>query len=618
MGHPAAETNVKNVVVLALLLTAPAAASYAQEPAPAIGQSAPLATGAAANAPSPAPSSGAGVAPAPSPTPSIGTLPGLSAGPSGTAFGRAGQVSTGGGGNAPAPLGIEAPSAAPPVGVPVRLGNFADLLATGNSVGGLAFARPPGLTITPSIALQEELTSNAIGASNGGQSDLITTITPGILVNLATPRAVGTLNYTPSAQIYARNSDDDNIAQALNGFAQAELLPQTLFLSLNAFVSTQNTFGGLTPAGTSVISPNNRTTSTGFVVNPSFVHRFEEIGTLRLGYALSEASNSGDEAFLPSSSTPFFAPSYALTNQATASFTTGPAFGRFNDVVAAMFERSTGTGVLDGAHQYVFSDTLRYAVLRQLYVFGTLGRENIFYASEPPLEINDTIWAGGVTLIPNAASTITVGYGHFQGEDSPFVTATVALSARTILTASYSDLLGTSLQSLQSGLFNSVVSPTGVPVDNQTGAPVLLTNQLLSLQSSVSRNQIFSAGVISTWPRDTYALTFLDEKQKLIANGPGTTGFSQSSVSAGLSWAHVLTPALTSFAYVQGGTTTSAAVGRSTTPTFAAQFSLLNRFTPTLTGSASLQFTNQWLGNGFNTTNNAFQASLILAVQKVF
>ncbi|MGH7058308.1 MAG: hypothetical protein ACREFZ_10645, partial [Acetobacteraceae bacterium] len=63
--------------------------------------------------------------------------------------------------------------------------------------------------------------------------------------------------------------------------------------------------------------------------------------------------------------------------------------------------------------------------------------------------------------------------------------------------------------------------------------------------------------------------------------------------------------------------TTSLAVGSGSTPTFAGQVSLLYRMTPTLTGSAQLQITNQWL-NGGGGGSTTLQTAAILALQKVF
>ncbi len=519
-----------------------------------------------------------------------------------------------------APASGLAPTPAPPVGVAVRLGDLGGLVAAANAVGSAPLQRPPGLTITPSVGLQEEYTTAAYGNSTSQQADFITSLTPGLLINLATPNATGTVGYAPAFQLYANQPSDNNIAQYLNGAIDATLLPQTLLLSLRAYASEQSTAGGVAPGGVSTLSTNNQTTDTSFSASPSFEHKFGDTGTLTIGYALSYTNQSGNAAFAPGAAQPYFLASRTVTNQEDASFTTGPDFGRFNDTLNANGAQDSGSGVLDGAHQYLASNTLRFAVIRRVYIFGTLGYENISYPSVPPIAISDGVWAAGFQLTPLGKDDITVGYGHFFGFDAPFARATMALTARTQLAVSYSEVLASSQQLLQSALGATLVDPAGNPIDSQTSVPVALTNQLLSVQSGVTRSAQFSASLITTWPRDTLSLTVLDDRQKLVANAPGTTGFSQDSISGSLGWTHTLSPTLSTASYVQMGSTTSDAVGSGTTPVFAGELSLLDRLSPTLTASLQYQLTTQSVNdsNGTIETSDKLESAVILALQKTF
>ncbi|HTU52621.1 MAG TPA: hypothetical protein VMF62_01495, partial [Acetobacteraceae bacterium] len=245
---------------------------------------------------------------------------------------------------APAP-GLAA-TAAPPVGVAVRLGDLGSILAAASSLGTAQLERPPGLTITPSVGLQEEFTTNVFGTTGGGGDDFITSLTPGLLVNLATPKATGTLSYAPTFSLYANHSSDNNIAENLNGALDATILPQTLLFSLRAYASEQSTAGGVAPGGTATLSTNNQTTNFGFSASPTFQHRFGDTGTLSLGYSLDYTNQNGNAAFAAGASQPYFLSSRTLTNQETGSFTTGPDLGRFNDTLAANGAQSSGTGVL--------------------------------------------------------------------------------------------------------------------------------------------------------------------------------------------------------------------------------------------------------------------------------
>ncbi|MGH7104305.1 MAG: TIGR03016 family PEP-CTERM system-associated outer membrane protein, partial [Acetobacteraceae bacterium] len=327
---------------------------------------------------------------------------------------------------------------APPVGVSVRLGDVGELISAASAVGATPLAGPGGLTIVPSLGVSEEFNSNIFNTARDQRSDFITSITPGILVNLATPSATGTLSYSPTVQIYAKNSSQNNVAQNLLGSLDAILLPQTLLLSVQAYSSQGSSVGGLAPGGASVTSSQNRVTTTAFSVTPTFQHRFGDIGTLGVTYSLQYSNENGNAATAPGATQPFFTASHSVTNQGTAQFTTGPFLGRFNNTISASAASETGTGVLDGAHQYVVSNTLRFALQRRVYIFGTVGYENIFYPSVPEVKIEDGIWAIGVHLTPGPATSITAGYGHLEGFNSPFLNVAIALSPRTTLAASYS------------------------------------------------------------------------------------------------------------------------------------------------------------------------------------
>ncbi len=396
---------------------------------------------------------------------------------------------------------------APPVGVSVRLGDVGGLISAANAIGAVPILAPSGLTVTPSLGVSEEFNSNIFNSVDNRRSDFITGITPAILATLSTPSATGSLSYSPTLQFYAENPSQNNVAQFLNGSLDATLLPNTLLLSLRAYASEGSTSGGVVPGGVSIPPSGNRTTTTGFSVQPTFEHRFGDIGTLQLTYALQYSNQNGSSAVAPGASQPFFVGSNALSNQGSAIFTTGPFLGRFNNSVDAAVSEESGSGILDGAHQYVVTDTLRFAVERRIYVFGTLGYENIYYPSVPVVEIRDGVWAVGVNLTPAAATSITAGYGRLEGFDSPFLRAAISLTPRTTLAASYSDTLGSSLQFLQYALTNSLVDAAGNPVDSSTGAPVMLSNQLLSVQSGLFRNALFSASLTTTWPRDTVSLS---------------------------------------------------------------------------------------------------------------
>lgn len=504
---------------------------------------------------------------------------------------------------------------APPVGVSVRLGNLDSVFAPPSAAPGAVPGRPPGLTITPTLGLSEEFTDNVFYTATQHESDFITGLTPGVLVNIQTPSVGGTVSYTPAFQWYARNSSQDTVSQYVNGSFNATLLPKTLLLSAGTNVSEVSTSGGLAPGGVTSIPSSTRATTAVFYVTPSFVHQFGDTGTLRLSYSLQLANQSGSPNSVAGATEPFFLASSALTNQEIAYFTTGPALGRFNDTTDVIASEYSQAPILDGAHQYFVVNTLRFALDRMTYIFGSAGYENISYpGSLPPFDINGGVWAAGFGLTPAPRSAVIAGYRHAYGINSPILQVAIGLTARTRLAIVYSSFVATGLQSLQSTVSGSAVDAAGNSINSDTGAPVLVGNQLLSQQNGLMRNSTLTASLVTTWPRDTLSFSLLQDQQKLLANAPGMIGFSQESWSGGVGWAHSLTPRLTAASYLQIGSTNSEDVGTGWTPVLGGQVSLAYQLTPTLSASLVYQFTNQWASVGGNTLQNM----AIVALQNTF
>ncbi len=499
----------------------------------------------------------------------------------------------------------------PPTGVSVRLGNLESVFAEPNSAVGAVPKRPPGVTITPTLDLQEMFTDNVFDTAGNHQTDFITGLTPGILINVQTPNVRGTVSYTPSFQLYANDSSENNVGQYLNGSINATLLPKTLLLSAGAYMTELSTQGGLAPGGMTTLPGSTRATTTILYVTPSFVHEFSETGTLRVSYSLQWANQSGNANSVFGSILPYFLGSSALTNQEIASFTTGPAFGRFNNTIDGIASEYARAPILSAAHQYFVVDTLRFALDRRAYIFGSAGYEDISYPHAlPAFRINDGVWAAGLGITPAPQSTLIVGYRHAYRVNSPILDLALGLTARTRLAVVYSTSIATELQLLQATVSGSTVDAAGNSIVGETSAPVLVANQLLSQESGLLRSSVASASLVTTWPRDTVSFSFLNDEQKLLANAPGTNGFSQESWSGGAGWVHALTPRLTATSYLQIGSTNSKAVGPGWTPTLAGQVSFAYRLSPTLSASLIYQVTDEWPSVGGNLLENTATVAL--------
>jgi hypothetical protein len=260
-------------------------------------------------------------------------------------------------------------------------------------------------------------------------SDFVTYVTPEVSVRAQTRRLQASVDYAPTAEIFASHSGQDVVAHNLHAYGVATLVEDTLFLDLRGFAGVSPTTGS-TPLGssglatpgfggfgrssanaTAYLSKDNQTQSHSFSAAPYFVHRFADAGTFTIADRIAQSSYSTLGA------TPAYVArgaqtnSSLLTNEELAQFVTGSALGRVRNVTLADASQFYGNGVTNGAHQTFITNQLGYAISRSLLVFGELGYEDIAYPKAiPGVRIGDAVWAGGATLTPDPDSTVTLGY----------------------------------------------------------------------------------------------------------------------------------------------------------------------------------------------------------------
>jgi uncharacterized protein (PEP-CTERM system associated) len=436
----------------------------------------------------------------------------------------------------------------------------------------------PGWTVTPSVNITEAFNDNIFQSSNHHKSDFITYITPELSIRTETPRLQASLDYAPTASIYASHGGEDSVAQNLNLYGLATLVDDALFLDVRGFagVSPKNGnvpigsnglgaasiggFGGSSANGTAFLSRNNQTQTYSFSVSPYFVHRFGDAGTLTIADRVSQSvySNLGSSSnLLPVQGSQ--TNSNLFTNEALLQFITGSALGRFKNVTIADATQFSGNGVTSGAHQNVVTNRLGYAVTHAVSVFGEVGYEDIGYPHAfPPVKIEDDVWAVGTTLTPDPDSTITVGYGHRYGFNSAFLNAFYMITPRTQLFATYQTGLGTDLQEVQSLVAASGVDQFGNVVDSQTGAPLFIGNSAIGVQGNGTLNETktFTAGATTALDRDTISLAVSASDYKAVASttplGYTSTVLGSTSnraISGSVSWQHQISEAALTTVY---------------------------------------------------------------------
>jgi uncharacterized protein (PEP-CTERM system associated) len=218
------------------------------------------------------------------------------------------------------------------------------------------------------------------------------------------------------------------------------------------------------------------------------------------------------------------------------------------------------------SQQQTINDQINYALTHNLTLIAAIGEQNIQYSNQAAQQISGLTWQVGFTYTPSPVSSLTVTYGHLNGQNNFNVSGYFSIGGRTQLNVSYADTIGTQLQNLQNQLNASTVNNNGQLVNAATGGQGFVATNALGPQSAVYRFDTFNAGLSTAWSRDTVQANitwsiqtnltpgstqsgeFIDPTtgSVFIINQPvAGTGQSTDIKTASLSWTRELSPDLT-------------------------------------------------------------------------
>ena len=476
-----------------------------------------------------------------------------------------------------------------------------------SSLGPALERAPRNWSVTPSLGLGEEYTSNVLGSGTNGRGyDFVTLVQPSLSASGVSTRLQGSLSYHPEVDIYARNFSQSRVNQNFGGNVLATLMPGTVFLDLRAFggVTTNGTGG---TSGTSASTSSNQTQSLAFSATPYALRRFGDWGTGEVSASLQRSSTTaanGGTTTTVFNNDPYFASgNQDLTSYgAQAGFQTGEAFGRYSGTVLASANQSQGSGVLaNSARDTVIIDN-GYGVTRLFTALGRVGYEHIRYAGTTPVRIDDAVWNLGFRLTLGPASSVEIRYGHQDGFNALRVNAAVQPTARTRLYVSYSEGLDTDAEQLQNSLSSSDFDQLGNPVDHTTGAPLLLaTTGFFGAQNNLYRTKRVSVTGSLLWPVDLFSASINGEDNRLVSSSglPNTLG-NNKGIFASINWSHDIAPTLSLSSYAQYGIRTAQQAG--TERLFTGSVALAKALSETLSAQLRYSYNRTSGGQGFVTT----------------
>jgi uncharacterized protein (PEP-CTERM system associated) len=481
----------------------------------------------------------------------------------------------------------------------------------------------PAWLITPAISVQQEWTDNALqnsgvsgatGQAAPKQASFITVVVPSLSISGSTSRLTANFNYAPSVSYYSSVQGQNQVAQNLDATVLVTLIPDQLFLDLRGFAAVQSLGGASGPQGTQALSRQNQVQSYSFSASPYLDHRFGGWGTGQIGVSDSETSQGAVSGNL----TGGLGSQSVNTRAAFASFASGENFGRVLSNVKLLAQQSNGTGVLQGAYHDTASYQAGYAITHGITALAGVGWEDIRYGTPANLHIADATWSVGAKLTPNPDSSITVLYGHQDGVTAASLNASYAPTVRTRLYATYMDGISTDTEQLQTALANATLDSLGNPVNPETGAPLLLTDNFFGITDAVYRTR--NASVTASWLLDREALQATVNYQRQTPVGAVTTGTFGAVASDGaygsLAWQHDVSAALATNLFVEyGKLSQSVAGGAVDSNVVVATASVSYRITETLTGSFEYSYTSDSYAE---QTPNTAANLVVLGLRKTF
>jgi uncharacterized protein (PEP-CTERM system associated) len=247
------------------------------------------------------------------------------------------------------------------------------------------------LRIVPYFTIEEEYTTNVGLSSTNPQSELITTLSPGISLNSNSGRLRGSLDYALSALIHVRDSSRNTLQNSLDANVSAELVEQRMFLDATAGISQQTISAyGTQSSGTGLVN-DNTTEVYSLSISPSFRSRLGGFAdfTANLTWSAQAASSTdlGDNASL------------------SASVGLSGGQGRFGWGLDAIASKSDYDNGRSDTNDYLFG-TLRFAPTSDLQLSVRAGNEG----RDTPggRRVSTDFWGYGVNWQPSPRTSLAL------------------------------------------------------------------------------------------------------------------------------------------------------------------------------------------------------------------
>ena len=367
--------------------------------------------------------------------------------------------------------------------------------------------------------------------------------------------------------------------------------PDWLYLDMRGMISQQSIFGGVGPATTVTLSPDERETVSSVSITPYVSHTFGGNGTVEAGvgysYSAVDASNALNRSIIDGSfynGLGDYGSSYLNTERGFASYTTGENLGRFRNRIGTDDSYYQGSGALSNAHRDLTVDDVSYAFTRAITGLGEVGYEWLNYPAAG-FGYNGVVGAAGVELRPGRKSDIIVEYRYLDGFGSLYVQGEWQATPRIRVFGGYSEGISTFQQDLQTSLLDETTDVTGFAASSLNASPLLQSSNFFGANEYLSRVRRLDATATYLGDRDTATLSFEHEHTSPVGHPIGTLlPLSTSGYFISASDRHEISPTLSASAFVQYGHNSTGLADLGSGDTVSFSVSLDKVFTQTLTG----------------------------------
>jgi len=152
------------------------------------------------------------------------------------------------------------------------------------------------ITVVPRVSVTETITNNVRLSNVNQQSEFITQISPGIRISSTGGRIRGSLDYSLSEVLYAKNTTGRQSLNNLSANGTVEAVDNWAFLDFNGNVGQQSISAFGTPAGNGVLVGGNSTEASVFRLSPYVRGRFGEVADYEARYTLVSSRSSAAAA----------------------------------------------------------------------------------------------------------------------------------------------------------------------------------------------------------------------------------------------------------------------------------------------------------------------------------